>query len=128
MKTFLLPVIFIFIAFAAGAQNYTDPQNMKVTTSQDAHYPNGDQALFNYVYNHINYSPEAMKAKPKGEVTLSFDVETDSTLTGFSQISKVGYGVDEEIIRILKTMKFAPSIQNGFVAKMNLMLTFPIEL
>jgi len=128
MKKLFVFLTLISFSFLVNAQNYSDPQNMKVITSQEAHYPKGDQALFNYVYNNIVYSKEALAAEPSGEVTVSFDVEADSSLTGFLVLSKVGYGIDEEIVRVLKTLKFAPSIQNGFFMKMNLMLSFPIKL
>ena len=126
MKSILFLSLFI-IPLSLFSQNSKDPGNMQVS-AKDAHYEKGDVALYNFVYDKIKYSKEAIANKPAGDVMVSFDVETDSTLTGFKIITGVGFGMDEEIIRVLKTLKFVPSIQNGFPIKMNMMYTFPIRL
>jgi TonB family protein len=79
------------------------------------------------VYSNIRYSEEAKKKYLEGEVTLSFDVKTDSTVTNTIVISGLGYGVDEEVKRIVQKLKFSPAKQNGIIVKMNTMYTFPIK-
>ncbi|NVO01255.1 MAG: TonB family protein [Bacteroidetes bacterium] len=126
MKNIVFLIAFV-LPFSLFSQDYKDPGNMQVS-AKDAHYEKGDVALYNYVYEKIKFSKEAIANKPAGDVMISFDVESDSTLTGFKVVSGIGYGVDEEIVKVLKTLKFVPSIQNGFPIKMNLMYTFPIRL
>ena len=125
MKNLFL-VLVLILPLSLFSQS-KDPGNMQVS-AKDAHYEKGDVALYNYVYDKIKYSKEAIANKVAGDIMITFDVETDSTLTNFKIVSGVGFGMDEEIIRVLKTLKFIPSIQNGFPIKMNLMYTFPIRI
>ena len=125
MKKLIL--LFLLISFSFVGFSQTDKQNIKVSTNSEPAYPKGDQELYNYVYSHIYYSEEAKKKYLEGEVTLSFDVKNDSTVANISVISGVGYGVDEEVKRLIQKLKFAPGIQNGMAIKMNTMYTFPIK-
>lgn len=125
MKKQILVLVLISVSFACFSQ--TDKQNIKVITNTEPVFPKGDQELYNYVFSNINYSDEAKKKYVEGEVTLSFDVKTDSTVTNVIVISGVGYGVDEEVKRIIQKLKFAPAKQNGTLIKMNTMYTFPIK-
>ena len=101
---------------------------MDVVVEQEAHYPAGEQMLYQYIYDNIKYPKQTKGKTIIGEVFLSFNVEADSTVTDISVISGVGYGIDEEVVRVLKSLKFAPSIQNRVQIKMNLMLSIPIRI
>ena len=125
MKSSLLLFFFFVTSIIASAQ--TDKQNIKVVTNTEPSYPKGDNALYTYVYMNLKYSEESKKKYIQGEVTLSFDVKPDSTVTNAIIISGVGYGVDEEVKKLIQTLKFSPGVQNGTVIKMNTMYTFPIK-
>ena len=98
-----------------------------MVTNTEPAFPKGDNALFTYVYMNLKYSDESKKKYIEGEVTLSFDVKPDSTVTNAMVISGVGYGVDEEVKKLIQSLKFSPGVQNGMVIKMNTMYTFPIK-
>ena len=102
-------------------------QNIKVVTNTEPAFPKGDNALFTFVYMNLKYSDESKKKYVEGEVTLSFDVKADSSVTNTVIISGVGYGVDEEVKRLIQTLKFSPGFQNGTAIKMNTMYTFPVK-
>lgn len=125
MKTILFSCILFFTSSIVFSQ--TDKQNIKVVTNTEPSFPKGDNALYSYVYMNLKYSEESKKKYIQGEVTLSFDVKPDSTVTNIILISGVGYGVDEEVKKLIQTLKFSPGIQNGMVIKMNTMYTFPIK-
>lgn len=125
MKSSLLFFFFFVSSILVSAQ--TDKQNIKVVTNTEPSYPKGDNALYTYVYMNLKYSEESKKKYIQGEVTLSFDVKPDSTVTNVIVISGVGYGVDEEVKKLIQTLKFSPGVQNGTVIKMNTMYTFPIK-
>ena len=127
MKKTLYTLFCILFYFIGYGQNYDDKQNIKVVVEQDAFYPEGEMALYKYMFMNIKYSQEAKENKVEGEVMTSFNVETDSTVSNIVIIKGVGFGVDEEIKRLLKTLKFAPAIQNGELTKMNLMFNFPVR-
>ncbi len=103
-----------------------DKQNMTVTT-QDAFYPKGEQALYTYVMMNTKYPEESIKKYVTGNVSLSFDVMADSTVSNVKIISDVGYGVGEEVKKLLEKLKFAPAIMMGVKVKSNLIMDFPVK-
>lgn len=102
-------------------------QNMKVVTNSEPTYPKGEQALYTEVMYNTKYPEEAKKKYIAGEVTLSFDVKPDSTVSNVIIISGVGNGVDEEVKKMVEQLKFAPAVQNGVKIKMNTIYTFPVK-
>lgn len=121
-------VLFFFLSIlTVSAFAQADKQNIQVITNTEPSFPKGDNALYTYVYMNLKYSEESQKKYVEGEVTLSFDVQPDSTVTNAMVISGVGYGVDEEVKKLIQTLKFSPGVQNGMVVKMNTMYTFPIK-
>ena len=112
----------------ASAQSSTsgDKQDMTVTT-KDAFYPKGEQALYTYVMMNAKYSEESKKNYVTGNVELSFDVMADSTVKNVKIISDVGYGVGEEVKKLVEKLKFAPAIMMGTKVKSNLIMDFPIK-
>lgn len=126
MKRILTLLLFSCIGTVCFAQS-GDPQNMKVVTSSEPAYPKGDQALYTYVYMNLKYPEAAIKKFVEGEITLSFDVKPDSTVSNIVLISGVGNGVDEELKKLIQSMKFIPAVQNGRAVKMNTMYSFPVK-
>ncbi|MGZ4118628.1 MAG: energy transducer TonB [Bacteroidia bacterium] len=125
MKKQLLIAIFIIISTFSFSQ--TDKQNIKIVTNTEPTFPKGDNELYQYVMMNVKYSEEAKKKYIQGEVTLSFDVRADSVVSNVVIISGVGYGVDEEVKKLVQSLKFAPAVQNGMTVKMNTMYTFPVK-
>ncbi len=119
--------MFIF-SFAVNAQDYSDPQNMDVDYNRDAEYPGGINKFIGDLWAAMEYSQQAIDERADGEIMVSFDVETDSTVTGISIISGMDYGINEEFERVLKTMKFAPALAEGNPVKMNVMLNVPVRV
>ncbi|HEY4798951.1 MAG TPA: TonB family protein [Bacteroidia bacterium] len=128
MKTILLIVFsqLLVICEVVAQDKNTDKQNMTVTT-QDAFYPKGEQALYNYVLMNTRYPEESKKNYVTGNVELSFDVMPDSTLKNVKIISDVGFGVGEEVKKVVEKLKFAPAMQMGMRVKMNLIMDFPVK-
>lgn len=124
MKT-LFSICYLLFAFCYFSFSQ-DKQNMTVTT-QDAFYPKGEQSLYTYIMYNVKYSEESKKKYIEGNVSLSFDVMPDSTIKNAKIISDVGYGVGEEVKKLVEKLKFAPAIQMGMKVKMNLIMDFPIK-
>lgn len=127
MKKIFIVFLMVVLTNFGIAQDYSDKQNMEVIMQQDAYYPKGEMALYKHIFMNVKYSEEAKNVDLEGEVMASFNVEPDSVVSNIIVIKGVGYGVDEEIKRLLSIMKFAPAIQNGEKTKMNLMFNFPIR-
>ena len=125
---FLISVLVFFFALQTFSQGSGNNVNMKVVELQEAHYPQGDNALYSYVYSHLAF-PSCVQGKViDGIVTISFDVMPDSTLTNFVIIKDVECNIGEIIVNILRQLKFAPSIQNGIKVKENVIYNFPIQI
>jgi len=124
-------IVFLFFCnisfFAFSQENKNNSQNMAVIVQQQAEYPKGEKALYEFIYINLKF-PSTKGELVSGDVFLSFDVMPDSSLVNFVFISKVGYGIDEEIEKLLKPLKYRPSIQNGILVKQNVMLSIPINI
>ncbi|HRW20771.1 MAG TPA: hypothetical protein P5509_02245, partial [Bacteroidales bacterium] len=60
-------------------------------------------------------------------IMISFDVLPDSSISGIEILTPVGMGVDEELERVLKTMKFIPAVAEGNKVKMNVIHSIPLR-
>jgi protein TonB len=130
MKYFLfISVIVIYSANATGQDNKKNPYdvNFNAVTQQEPYYAAGDKVLFTYFYENIKYSDEAKAKNVSGNVMISFDVMPDSTLSNIFILSGVGFGIDEEIVKLLTPLKYIPGIQSGEKVKMNVILTVPVK-
>ncbi len=126
LMSFVLVLVFSKTYAQQDGKNPYDV-NFKIDYNQEAHYPQGEEAFYRYIYQNIQYSDEAKQNNINAVVLLSFDVMPDSTLSGFVVLSSPGYGVDEELIRLLKPVKFAPAVANGQIIKQNVMLNIPVR-
>lgn len=122
---YILPLFVLFssAAMAQTGENYDYNKNIKVKADSEPFYPAGENAMYELVFNKLEFPNQ----KINGELMINFDVNPDSTLTGFSIIKEVGYGIDQSIINILKQLKFSPGTINGKPVVKNIVLTFPIE-
>jgi TonB family protein len=132
MKKNLLVATITFLCHFVNAQSqnkepYNDKQNIAVVTEQEPFYPKGDMELYKYVLHAVKYSEEAKQKFVEGEVMLSFDVLPDSTVNNTNVISGVCCGINEEVQRVVKELKFAPAMQNGIKIRMNVMMNFPVK-
>jgi TonB family protein len=112
---------------AQNKEPYNDKQNIAVVTEQEPFFPKGDLELYKHVLNAVKYSDEAKQKFIEGEVMLSFDVSPDSTISNINVISGVCCGINEEVQRVVKELKFAPAMQNGIKMRMNVMMNFPVK-
>ncbi len=128
MKKIILSLFYFSIAVCVLGQDYSDPQNMSVSYNQDANYEGGMNKFISDIWGLMAYTQEAIDAKADGEIMVSFDVEKDSTITNVIILSGMGYGIDEEFERVLKTMKFNPALAEGEPVKMNMMFSVPIRV
>ena len=86
----------------------------------------GTRFLMNFIWKNIKYPEMAEKSNIQGEVQISFDVNFDGNLINFSAISKIGYGLEEELIRVLKlTPKWIPAEVNKLNFNQQYLLSIP---
>ncbi len=74
----------------------------------------GRKSYDKYLENNLRYPQRAIESKVKGKVTINFMVGTDGTLRDFSVMKGMGYGCDEEVIRLVKEgPKWYPSTEDN---------------
>jgi len=122
MKKYIVTLLLIGVSFSLFSQ-----VNQTVKVNQEAQFPGGDQALVQYIYNNIKW-PEATIGKTViDEMTVTLDVLPDSSAINVVALKKVGLGIDEIVVDLIKKAKFIPSIQNNTAVKMNIMISIPIQ-
>jgi protein TonB len=76
-------------------------------------YPGGNQALGDFITQNLQYPKEAHDAGVEGIVHLRYDINHLGNVVGAQIIKKLGYGCDEEAIRLVKLLKFKVSVPRG---------------
>lgn len=132
MKILLFSILVVLGSVNLVAQNdkaKANPYDINVSTNQqDATFPGGQDSLMNFIWNNIVYPEAAKAANVSGEVQISFDVNFDGTLINFSKLSDIGYGLEDELIRVMKlTPKWIPAQVNKMKFRQQYLLTFPIS-
>ncbi|MBK7649491.1 MAG: energy transducer TonB [Flammeovirgaceae bacterium] len=62
----------------------------------------------------MRYPQEALARKIKGKVTIQFTVKTDGSLSEFSVLKGLGYGCDEEVVRLVQEgPKWQPTTEDN---------------
>ncbi|MBS1530811.1 MAG: energy transducer TonB [Bacteroidetes bacterium] len=91
-------------------------------------FPGGEVAWQKFLQKHLHYPPQAMDAGVGGKVFVSFIVETDGHLSDITLIRGVGYGLDDEAMRVLKIApNWTPGIQNGRKVRVRYMMPFNFQ-
>ena len=79
-----------------------------------AEFSGGEKKMMEFIHQNLIYPKQAKENKVQGKVTLTFTVREDGSITDIKVIKGLGYGCDEEAVRIIKLMpKWKPSNQNG---------------
>jgi len=74
----------------------------------------GLRAYDKYLKNSLRYPQQALENNVKGRVTVSFTVHTDGAVNEFNVLKGLGFGCDEEVVRLVKDgPKWSPTTQDG---------------
>ena len=94
---------------ASGANSNFAPPSRKMAA------PTGGFNAYNrYLESNMRYPEEARQRNITGRVTIEFTVTAEGMLTGFNIVQALGYGCDEEVIRLVKEgPAWTPSLQNN---------------
>ncbi len=77
-------------------------------------YPGGMSSFYKFIGDNLKYPLEAIANNVQGSVLISFIVEKDGALKDIKVNRKLGYGTDEEAVRVLGLSKrWNPGMQNG---------------
>jgi TonB family protein len=101
-----------------------------VSLAKPPTYPGGMEKFYEFLSKNIKYPEAAIDNEIEGNVHVSFTVEKDGSLTDIKVERKLGFGIDEEAVRVLKTTKkWNPGVQNGRAArvKYNIPVKFSLD-
>jgi protein TonB len=69
-------------------------------------YPGGSKAMKAFIKQHLRYPDQAAKNNIEGTVSLKYSINHLGKVVSVRIISGLGYGCDEEAIRVIKMFKF----------------------
>lgn len=76
-------------------------------------FPGGPKELTKFVYSQLRYPKEAFDASVEGTVYLEYDIDHQGLVVGCRILKGIGYGCDEEAIRVAKLLKFDVARNRG---------------
>lgn len=77
-------------------------------------FPGGMEAWAKYIQKNLRYPGMAQEEGIQGKVFLSFVVEKNGSITDVKVIKGIGYGCDDEAIRVIrKSPRWKPGMQNN---------------
>ena len=69
-------------------------------------YPGGDEAMKKFVANNLRYPDEAKAKRIEGKVIVGYQVTDNGKVQKARIIKGLGYGCDEEALRVIGLMRF----------------------
>jgi TonB family protein len=109
-----------------------DDGNGKIFTvvEKNPEFPGGMAGLGDYITKNLKYPEAAKRAQVSGRIFLSFVVNLDGSIQHVQILKGIGFGADEEAIRIVKAMpRWKPATQDGkpVRVKYNLPINFSLD-
>jgi len=107
-----------------------EPEKVFTVVEQQPEFPGGTSEMYKYLGKNIKYPSAASRANVSGRVFMSFVVNVDGSIQDVAVLKGLGFGCDEEAIRVVKAMpKWKPGKQSGRAVrvKYNLPINFQLE-
>lgn len=112
-----------------GSGNGSGDGNVYLFAEQAPSYPGGEKERMTFLQRNIMYPAEARNKKVQGTIYVSFIVERNGRLSNIKILKGIGYGCDEEAIRVLKLMPpWNPGMQNGNTVRVQLVIPLVFTL
>lgn len=88
-----------------------------------------EQKMLEFIYQHIQYPPEALENKVEGIAVIQFIVEKDGSIEEMNMVRSPGYGTGEEALRVVELMadtyRWVPGNSGGRPVRMQ--VTLPVK-
>ncbi len=107
---------------------YESDKTVYSVAEQQPEFPGGTRALVKFLRKNLNYPRSAASAGISGRVFVSFVINTDGSLTDVQVLKGIGFGCDEEAVRVMQKMpRWKPGKQSGRAVRVryNLPISFP---
>jgi hypothetical protein len=108
-------------------KNANDNRIGEKTNVKQPQFPGGIEKFYMFVGQNFRMPEEFSKQKLEGKLFVEFMVEKDGSLSEFKIVKDLGYGVSDEVIRVLKlSPKWIPATENGQAVRV--LYSLPITL
>jgi TonB family protein len=108
----------------------TDNDNITVKYSELEQKPepvDGINNFYKYIGSNFNYTKKAIKQNINGKIIIQFVIDKEGKVTELKVFKGLGYGLDEEAIRVVSSYKnWKPGLCRG--RKVSYLYTLPINL
>jgi TonB family protein len=91
-------------------------------------YPGGSEAFSDFINKNIRYPQEAVEARVAGSVIVEYDIHDDGTVSGARVLRGIGYGCDEEAVRLVSLLQYEKVKNRGIRVKMTTKTTIHFRL
>ncbi len=104
-----------------------ESKNVYSNVEEKPIFKGGDSAMYAYLGMNIQYPQEARVNGVEGRVIVGFIVNTKGAIKDIRIVKSLGFGIDEEAIRLIKKMpKWTPGRIKG--KPVNTLLNYPLHL
>lgn len=77
-------------------------------------YPGGNSAMREFINSQLRYPEEALKNRVEGQVHIAYSVSNEGKVEDVEVLNGIGYGCDEEAVRVISLLKYAPAANHQF--------------
>jgi len=91
-------------------------------------YDGGNVALKAFITNNLQYPKEAFEKNIEGSVFLSFVVNSLGEVSQVQVNKGIGYGCDEEAVRLVNLLKYEKAINRGIRSAFNMKIKINFQL
>lgn len=92
-------------------------------------YPGGINNARKYVGERVEYPSEALENNIEDTIIVTFDIAQDGSIAEIKIDKGLGYGLDEEVVRVIRTMpKWSPAKLDGKYVKYRMRMPILFKL
>jgi TonB family protein len=107
-------------------QSQLDGEPIFMAVEMSAEFPNGINAMNNFIKSNVRYPEGAKRIGLSGRVYIQFTVNKNGSLSDFTFIKGISKELDEEALRVMKLMPdWKPAMQNGKPVNSRFVLLIP---
>ncbi len=112
-----------------GIEEALSDQDIYQIVEEMPSFPGGEEKLYEFIANNVQYPQEAKERGIQGRVFVGFIVERDGTFSNFKILRSIGGGCDEEAMRVIMAMpKWTPGKQHGKAVRVSYKIPIKFSL
>jgi protein TonB len=91
-------------------------------------YIGGSEAFRDFIAANLHYPEDALEAKVEGSVIIEYDIMDDGVVNNPRVLKGLGYGCDEEAMRVIGMLRFEKVKNRGVRVKLTTKTTIHFRL